>query len=245
MSKTKKNININLGTINAEALEKFSKYHVAFVELKALAATFKEDRKALLEKKESILAQRKEALEKGESVDIVTAKFDLVPVENELRALENKYKEDKKPHTEAQKEALSVLNNNLYYAYMLSTQGDLNKKGSITLKKGKKSETIHLEKSFVGYVKDFLVEIGAGNADNDNAITKFAQYLAINSSGMVIDNKSDSEDYAKEKREVQFKKLFMAVFFQYAIREKSVLVVNEDSTLSMRDFSKKEESVEE
>ena len=241
MAKNKKNININLGTINEETMQKLSAYHVALVELKGLAEWYKEGKKALMEEKDTICEQRKEALDNGESIDTVAVKFDLVPVENKLRKLENDYKEAKKPHVEAQKKALSVLDKNLYYAYLLSSQnGDLYKKGSITIKKGKKSETIKIEKSFVDCVKSFLVAIGAGNADNESAIDKFARYMAVNTSGMQVANKGD--DYAKEKREIQFNKLFMAVFFQYAIIQKNVIVVNEDCTLSMRDFSKKEEA---
>ena len=125
----------------------------------------------------------------------------------------------------------------MYYSYLLaSKKGDLGAKGSIVLKKGKKEETIKLEKSLKGYVADFLNEIGAGNSDNESAIDKFAQYISVNVSGMRAVNKGDN--YAEEKKERQFNKLFMAVFFQYAIVEKKIFVIKEDNSLEMRDFSK-------
>lgn len=237
MSKSSKKVNVNLATINNDSMGKLSSYHVATIELKNLSEEYKEAKKKLVEKREAIIENRKKALEQGTTVEEAAVEFDLVPVDNELRALDNKYKDDKKPHTQAQKEALSILSENMYYAYLLaSKKGDSSAKGSITIKKGKKEVTVVLEKSLKGYIKDFLVEIGAGNADNDNAIEKFAQYMSVNTSGMRVSNKLDV--YAEEKREVQYNKLFMAVFFQYAIIEKKVLVVNEDNTLAMRDFSK-------
>lgn len=237
MAKKLNKVNVNLATINEVSMEKLSAYHVATLELRSLAETFKADRKKVQEEIDALKENRKKALETGESIDTVAVKFDLLPLENKLRALENKYKEDCKPHKTTQKNCLELINNNCYYAYVLaSKKGDLNAKGSLTIKKGKKSETIKLEKSLKGYVKDFLCEIGAGNTDNDSAIDKFAQYISVNVSGMQVANKGD--DYAKEKREAQFGKLFFAVFFQYAIIEKKVLEVNEDGTLKMRDFTK-------
>lgn len=236
MAKSKKSVNINLATINATTMDTLSKYHVATLELRSLAETYKADKKAILDDIEKVKADRKAALEKGESIDTVAVKFDLVPLDNKLRALDNKYKEDCKPHRTTQKDCLKMVPNMVYYAYVLaSKKGDLNAKGSLTITKGKKSETIKVEKSLKAYVKDFLVEIGAGNADNDSAIDKFAQYISVNVSGMQVANKGDN--YANEKKEANFGKLFMAVFFQYAIIEKKVIEVCDDGTLKMRDFS--------
>ena len=230
MAKKLNKVNVNLATINEVSMEKLSAYHVATLELRSLAETFKADRKKVQEEIDALKENRKKALEAGESIDTVAVKFDLLPLENKLRALENKYKEDCKPHKTTQKNCLEMISDNCYYAYVLaSKKGDLNAKGSLTIKKGKKSETIKLEKSLKGYIK-------AGNTDNDSAIDKFAQYISVNVSGMQVANKGD--DYAKEKREAQFGKLFFAVFFQYAIIEKKVLEVNEDGTLKMRDFTK-------
>ena len=49
---------------------------------------------------------------------------------------------------------------------------------------------------------------------------------------------NSGEDYATTKKESPFGKLFFAVFFQYAIKEKKVIEVNADNTLKMRDFTK-------
>ena len=244
MAKTSKKVNINLATIKEDSMGKLSAYHVATIELKKLSEEYKENNKKLVEERDAIIENRKKALEEGRSIEEVAVEFDVVPVDNKIRALKNKYDDDKKPHAQAQKKALSILNENMFYAYMLaSKKGDLSAKGSITIKKGKKEVTVNLDKSLKSYIKDFLVEIGAGNSDNDNAIEKFAQYMSVNTSGMRVSNKVDT--YAEEKRELQYNKLFMAVFFQYAIKEKKVLVVNEDNTLAMRDFSKPVEEAEE
>jgi hypothetical protein len=236
MAKTTKNVKINLGTIKENYMVNFSVYHQSEMALRKLSEDFKEEKSKVLAKIEECKNNRKAALEKGEKLEDVLVKFDLLPLDNELRALENQYKEDCKPHKETQKTILKVLNENMYYAYLLaSKKGDLNAKGSLTVKKGKKTETIKVEKSLKAYIKDFLVEIGANNAENDSAIDKFAQYISVNVSGMQVANKG--EDYATEKKETNFNKLFMAVFFQYAIVEKKVIEVNDDGTLKMRDFS--------
>ena len=236
MSKSTKKVSVNLATINAPTMDKFSSYHIATLELRSLADVFKSKKAEIIKKRDEMLENRKKALENGESIDTVAVQFDIVPIDNELRALENKYKEDCKPHKETQKECLKMLPDMVYYAYLLtSKKGDINAKGSITIKKGKKEETYKIEKSLKAYVKDFLTTIGAGNVDTESAVDKFAQYISVNVSGMVVANKG--EDYAKEKKETQFGKLFMAVFFQYAIVEKKIMVVGEDGSLAMRDFS--------
>lgn len=240
MAKTTKNVKINLGTIKENHMANFSVYHKAEMSLRKLAEDFKEEKSKTLAKIEECKNNRKAALEKGEKLEDVLVKFDLLPLDNELRALENKYKEDCKPHKETQKTVLSLLNENMYYAYLLaSKKGDLSAKGTVVTKRdknGEVKETVKLEKSLKGYVTDFLNEIGAGNSENESAIDKFAQYISVNVSGMRTVNKGDN--YAEEKKERQFTKLFMAVFFQYAIIEKKIFVVNEDNSLSMRDFSK-------
>lgn len=240
MAKSTKKVNVNLATIKENHMANFSVYHMAEMSLRKLAEDFKEEKSKVMEKIEKCKNDRKTALEKGEKLENVIVKFDLLPLDNELRALENKYKEDCKPHKETQKTVLKVLNENMYYAYLLaSKKGDLSAKGTVVTKRDKKGEikeTVKLEKSLKGYIKDFLVEIGAGNSENENAINSFAQYISVNVSGMRTVNKGDN--YAEEKKERQFNKLFMAVFFQYTIVEKKIFVIKEDNSLEMRDFSK-------
>ena len=235
MSKKTNNVKINLATINATTLGMFSDYHKALAELEKLSNDFRDGKKALEKERTEILAKRQEDMEKGATLEEVAVKYDLMPVDNKRRALENAYKDNCKPHKDAMKKALEVLPNAMYFSYLLaSKKSNTNAKGSITLTKGKKTEEVKVEVGFKDFVRDFLVEIGASNTDNDNAIAKFVDYLVINTSGMR--SVTIEKGYADDKKEVQFKKLFMSVFFKYAIIDKKVLVVNDDNTLSVRKF---------
>lgn len=222
---------INLGTINETSLEKLSAFHVAIMELKSLRDVYKDDIEKLNAKKDALIQSRKDALASGMSVDEVAVKFDLLPIDNELRARTQKFEEDCKPHKASKKDALSLISENLYYAYVLSMKkGDLSARGTLTLKKGKKEEEYTVAKSFKDTIKDFLVEIGC-DASNDTALNKFADCMKARTSGMRKCNRG--EDYVTVKSLSQFNELFMLAFLQYTIIEKGVITVNDDATLSM------------
>ena len=224
---------INFGTINAEAMETLSAFHVAHVELRKLA----ESKKAEIEKVEKQIEEIKEARQKdidsGISVDVAISNHSMESVLAERARIEAQYEKDTKPHKDAQKEALKLLPNSLYYAYVLAMKkGDLSASGKLTIKKGKNDTDITVEKSIKGYIKDFATSIGCSNTENDKAMDKFAQTMSVRVSGNRIISKG--EEYVGEKSASQFNKLFMYNFLQYVIIEKGVVVINEDNTLSMR-----------
>ena len=240
MAKTTKNVNINLGTINAESMELLSKYHVARAELIRL----REEKKNEIEKLESQLVELKEkrakAIESGESTDEVVSKYDILPIHNQIASVENKFKEDCKPHNQAKKDALALIPSGIYHAYMLvMSTGNPSAKGTVVTKRtkdGKVKESVKVEETMANLIKKFADTIGLGNADNESAISKFATIMATWTNGMIKSNKG--EEYIKVKSESQYKELFMLSFLQYAIVEKKVVIVNDDNTLEMRDFTK-------
>lgn len=226
---------INFGTINEKSMAELSAYHVAYLQLKSLRAKYKEDMDKLVTKEEKIIANRKNDIEAGIPAEEAIEKWSLEEVYSDKRKLEYQYKKDCEPHNKNKKEAIKLLDDNLYFAYVLSMQkGDLSAKGTLTIQKKKKSEEYKIEKSFKGIICDFLDTIGCRNQDNATALDKFAQTMSIRTAGMVRCNKG--EDYIKVKSASQFKEIFMLAFLQYTIIEKGVITVNEDGSLSMTKY---------
>ena len=223
---------INFGTINDAAMELLSKYHVAYLNLKGLHSWYKAEKDKLEEEESGILEKRKAAIAGGMSTDEAIANNSIEDVQRRLRALKVQFDAECEPHKKAQKEGLALIDDNLYLSYMLCmNKGALGARGKLTLKKGKKSVEYTLEKSYKGIIADFLEKIGCKGQDNDTALNKFAQIMSARTSGMMDCTKGD--DYIKVRSTIQYKKLFMHAFFQYVIREKGVVTVNDDGTLSM------------
>lgn len=223
---------INFGTINDNSMSKLSAYHVAYLELKSLRDIYKSDMDKLVEEEAKILENRKNELDAGMPTDEVISKWSTEEVHSKMRKREAKYKEDCKPHNEAKKNALALISDTLYHAYVLSMQkGNLAAKGTLTIQKKKSSEEYKIEKSFKSIICDFLDTIGCRNQDNATALDKFAQTMSIRTAGMVRNNKG--EDYIKVKSANQFKEIFMFAFLQYTVVEKGVITANDDGTLSM------------
>lgn len=239
MAKTTKNVKINLGTINEESIAKLSAYHVARAELIRL----REEKRTAIEKIEAeietLKQARKEALEKGENADTVIAKYDILPLNMKINAINEQFKEDCKPHNLAKKSALDLVPDNIYHAYLLTmATGNPSSKGTVVTKRGKDGqvkETVQVEKTMANLIKDFANTIGLGNTDNESAISKFATIMSTWTNGLIKCNKGDN--FLKVKSESQYKEIFMLAFLQYSIIEKNVIIVNEDNTLSMRVFS--------
>ena len=224
---------INFGTINSASIKTLSDFHVAHVELRKL----NDEKKSALEKVEEKIAkikeERQKAVDGGMSADDAIIAHSFEEAFTERNTIIAKYDEESKPHKDAQKKALEMLPNNLYYAYVLAMRkGDLSAKGVLTIKKKKESIEYKLEKSLKGYVRDFAEEIGCSNTENETAMEKFAQTMSVRVSGNRILSKGD--EFVGEKSASQFNKLFMYNFLQYVIIEKGVVVVNDDNTLSMK-----------
>ena len=222
--------NINLRTINSETLEMFSNFNVAFMTLRKLREQYKADSAIIEEERAKILENRKNDLDAGIPLDTVLVKWSTVEVDKKQTALDNKYEADCAPHKEAKKQAMALLDPNLYYGYLLAQQkGSLASKGTVTLKKGKKSEEIDLDKSYVDMIKAFLVSIDAGHSDDVKAVSKLANILAVRTSGMIKANKGT--DYVKTKSATQYNELLLCNLLQYMVVDKAILVQQDDFSL--------------
>ena len=224
--------NINLRTINADTMDMLSRFNVAHMTLRKLREKFKADMSVLEGEKDKILENRKNDLDAGIPLEKVLVKWSTVEVDKKIAVLEDQYEKDCEPHKSAKKDAMSLLDPDLYYGYLLAQQkGSLASKGAITLKKGKGTQTIELEKSYVGMIKQFLVDIGAGHADNDKAVSKLANILSVRTSGMIKANKG--VDYVKTKSATQYNELLLCNLLQYMVVDKGILVQADDFTLAL------------
>ena len=227
---------LNYGMVNEVALEKMSKYHVALLEIKSLTETCRAEVKKIEDEIEKIKENRRNDLKAGLPESEVIEKWPFDGRYEKIDALKTKLSTDCEPHKKAKKDAVDALiPADLYYGYILFCEkGSMDCKGSVEIKKGKKTEIHDINSSYKTMVKDFAVNLGLGGVDNDTALNKFAQLMIARTSGMVKCNKG--EDYIKFKSATQYNELFMLAFLQFVILEKGVVTINEDGTLSMTVF---------
>lgn len=226
---------INFATINSDALKALSDFNLAFHKLRELREVYKVEAAKIAEKKANILKARDEELAEGRPLADVLVKWSTVEVDNAQRALDNKYEDDCKPYKDMKKSAMELIDVNLYYGYVLAqNKGSLDSKGNITLKKGKNTETVTIDKGYKTIISEFLENIGCTKTDNDKALSKFVQTMAVRTSGMIKCNKGT--DYVKVKSATQYNELFMANFLQFLVVERGLLTENEDFSLTITQF---------
>ena len=229
------NKRINFATINADALKAFSDFNVAFHKLRELREVYKAESAKIAEKRAEIIKSRDEELAEGKSLDDVLVKYSTVEVDREQNRLDLKYEQDCKPYKDMKKSAMELVDVNLYYGYVLAqNKGSLDCKGAITLKKGKGTETVEIDKGYKTIICEFLEKIGCTKTDDDKALSKFVQTMAVRTSGMIKCNKG--ENYVKVKSATQYNELFMANFLQFLVVDRGLLVENEDNTLTVKEF---------
>ena len=223
--------NINFRNIKADYVSMFSQFNAAFRNLQTLREQYKADCVSIEEKRSKILEERNKAIDDGMSADDAYRKYSLVEVDREQNKRDLQYENDCKPWKESKKAAMDLLDDDLYLGYLLAqSKGSLASKGSVTIKKGKKLEKHELDKSYVDMIKAFLAEIGAGHADNDKAVSKVANIIAVRTSGMIKCNKGT--DYIKVKSATQYKELALCVLLQYLVIDKGILVQQDNYTLA-------------
>lgn len=227
---------INFATINETALESFSAFNVAYWELRKLRDNYKVESAKIEDEKAKILENRKTDLDAGLPLSEVLVKWSTVEVERKQNILDSQYEKDCEPHKNSQSKAMELISADLYYGYVLAQKnGSLNSKGTITIKKGKSTEELELEKAYSAMIKDFLVEIGCSKVDDEKALNKFVNTMAVRTSGMVQCNKGDN--YVKVKSASQYNRLFMLNFLQYLVVERGLLIEDEQHNLTMKVFA--------
>lgn len=223
---------INFGTIKEESIEMLSQFHCAIFELRSWSDWRKAELEKVDEEIAATLEKRKKAIAEGMTENEAISAYSVDSLYKEKTRIEKEYDTETKKHKTAMKEAQKMVDDNIYHAYVLCwRKGDLNAKGVYTVKKGKKTVDVSVDKSFKEYVKEFCTEIGCANTENETAMDKFADVMRVRCSGGRIMSKG--ENYVAERSESQFKKFFMYNFLQYTIVDKGVITVNDDNTLSM------------
>lgn len=225
---------VNFGTINQETISTLSAWNVAKVELSSLKKKLDADKAPHEEAIEKAKKNRQTDIDAGLPVDEAVRKWPTEEHYTAISALEEAYKKACEPHKKAQKAAYAMIEDIMYYSYVLAMQkGDCGATGKLTVKKGKDEVIYTFDKSFKGYIADFLEKIGC-YTDNATALGKFADVMKTRTAGVVKSNKDG--EYIKAKSPSQFKELFVRAFLQYVIVDKGVVTVNDDNTLSMTVF---------
>lgn len=226
---------INFATLNSDAIKAFSDFNLAFHKLRELREVYKSAMQELEAEKAKIVEARTNDLDAGIPLDTVLMKWSTVDVERRMAQLDAKYEDDCKPYKDMKKSAMELVDVNLYYGYLLAQKnGSLDSKGSITLKKGKNTQKVEVDKGYKSIISDFLVTIGCTKTDDDKALNKFVQTMAVRTSGLIKCNKGT--DYVKVKSNTQYNELFMANFLQFLVVDRGLLVENEDFSLSVKQF---------
>lgn len=225
---------VNLSTINASFVSALSGYNVALSAIRKAAevknAAIAEADKAEQEAREN----RQKAIEGGMSADDAIARFSLEPSMAMRNAAIDTYNKAVEPHKKAQKEAFSSVADSVYYAYLLTIEKmSMDAKGTLQIKKGKGTEEHKVDKSFKAEVRAFLDSVGVLGADNETALNKAADALRTLTAGAVKSNKEG--EFLKAKGMNAFKDLFIRAFLQYGVK-RNVLIINEDSTVTLRTY---------
>ena len=207
---------INLATINATSLNMLSEYHKAYKAICALDA----------EKRDALKKNRTEMEDYMKTHDPEKDKnYSLEKFVKEEARIQAKYAEDVKPHKEAQKPALALVDSDIYYAYSVAMlKGTLSATGKVSA--GKDKEFV-VSTSYQKQIRKFLVDMGCSNL-SDNTLTKAATAISIRCGGMMKDNKGD---YLKLRSNSNFRHIVILAFLQFAISDRKALKVNEDNTL--------------
>lgn len=222
---------INFGTINEKAMDSLSTYHKSYQTLRELRSEYKKDMDAFSIEESKILENRKNDLEAGLPTDEVIRKWSLEEVQTKIRARKVKLDKECEPFNKSKREALNLIDNELYNAYIVSMKkGSFSATGTTIVG----NKIYNSSKSFTEMISNFLNDIGALGQDNATALNKFVQIMAVRTSGMIKCSKGD--DYIKVKSSSQFKELFMLAFLQYTILEKGVITINDDYSLSMTKY---------
>lgn len=210
---------INYNTLNQETISNMSEYHVAYKKLAELREQYRNDRDKIQSAINKKIADRDKELKRGSiTADEAAEKYDVADLNRQLAALREQNRKDCKPWQES----------------MRSSQKDLCpeylfKGYELTMNKG---EMTHLNKA----CQKYLETIGATNPGG-TAVSKFATQLAIWVGGKIeARGKRGEGHYVVNKDERNFSKLFVLSLLEFLVVDRKVLIVNEDNTLSMKDF---------
>lgn len=205
-------------TMKATAIESMSQFHQALFKMRELRKQFNSDKANIDKKINETLENRKKAIEGGMDEEEAVRQYDIAQLYRDQTALKEAYRADCKPWKEQSKKALELIPENTHKAYCEAMD---------------KGEMAGLSKA----VEQFCQNIGATN-QGGSAISKMATKIAVRVSGRKKATGQAAEDgkYTQNKTRRAFDELFMLVLIEYLIEEKGIFVINDDNTLSMKEF---------
>ena len=210
--------NVIFNTMKATAIVSMSQFHQALFKLRKLRKEFAEAKKAIDKKINETLEDRKKAIESGMDEEEAVRQYDIAQFYRDQTALKEAYQGACKPWKEQSKKALELIPENTHKAYCEAMD---------------KGEMAGLTKA----VGQFCQNIGATN-QGGSAVSKMATKIAVRVSGRKKATGKDAENgkYTANKSKRAFNELFMLVLIEYLIEEKGIFVINDDNTLSMKQF---------
>ena len=225
MSKSKKNVSVNLATISVEATDILSRYNVGEVALCDLKKSHDADISAQEELRAGIMKEIEEAKAKYESGSLpqeeeIAFSGRLLDVSRKIMALDDEYKEACKPHRAAIRKAVQMfVPDNIYAAYV-------------------EAWTFGRDTNFTDSIRKFLQAVGIC-VRSEGELTNFTVTMKTRIAGSRSNSSDDREATGMRKRvkaERTFKTDFVDSFLDYACTVKKVLVEAEDSTITKRVF---------
>lgn len=205
-------------TMKASAIESMSQFHQALFVLRKLRKDFTDQKKAIDEEIAKTLDNRKKAIESGMNEEEAVRQYDIAQFYRDQTALKEAYQRTCKPWKEQSKKALELIPESTHKSYCEAMD---------------KGEMAGLTKA----VEQFCQNIGATN-QGGSAVSKMATKIAVRCAGRKKATGKDAEEgkYTANKSKRAFNELFMLVLIEYLIEEKGIFVINDDNTLSMKQF---------
>lgn len=205
-------------TMKVSAIESMSQFHQALFKMRELRKQFNSDKANIDKKINETLEDRKKAIESGMDEEEAVRQYDIAQFYRDQTALKEAYQRTCKPWREQSKKALELIPESTHKSYCEAMD---------------KGEMAGLTKA----VEQFCQNIGATN-QGGSAISKMATKIAVRVSGRKKATGKDAEEgkYTANKSKRAFNELFMLVLIEYLIEEKGIFVINDDNTLSMKQF---------
>lgn len=205
MKKTNKTTKVSFTNFTDELRGYLHAFQPALVALAKSDAKFKVERKALLEKRDAILAQREQDIKNGISVDDAIRENSIIDLETKIKKLENAHKEEVKPLNEDIKKCYAFIPEGLYDAYKIKIIEN--------------NETSFLEK-----FDEFLLNIGI--ECGSKAVRAWSRKLSTNigaactSTATIAKAEQKGEEYrlTRAMSKTMFNKLFMSTFIDLFIK---------------------------
>lgn len=191
---------INFSKMSEEAMEQLKSFKDSALALANEDLRYKAEKKALDSKRDLILANRKQEIDNGMSIDEATERFSLVEIDNEIRIAQDNHAKNQAPLNEAMKGTYLFVPDTMYEAYKKK------------IEEGKRGE-------FLTAISGFLSNLGIDGC-SQGQISRFCESMSDRFGSKYATSKRIKETgvFTMIMKRQQFNKLFMAVFCDMYIK---------------------------